>query len=100
MMLTYSVKHCRDFCEELKKARQIAEFALKMRSNTSGDVKHFGLKSMIANQILRKYGGNKKAKKVSHVNLTIPNQGIIVDKALKLISIPCLKLKLCYYFWV
>ena len=98
MMLTYSVKHCRDFCEELKKARQIAEFALKTRSNTSSDVKHFGLKSMIANQILRKYGRNKKAKKVTHVSLTIPNQGIIVDKALKLITIPCLKLKLCFYF--
>jgi len=54
---------------------------------------------MIANQILRKYGGrNKRAKKVRHVNLIVPNQGIVVDKALKLITIPCLKLKLCYHF--
>jgi len=98
MMLTYSVKHCRDFCEELKKARQIAEFALKTRSRTSSDVKHLGLKSMIANQILRKYGRNKKAKRITHVNLIIPNQGIVVDKALKLITMPSLKLKLNYYF--
>ena len=53
---------------------------------------------MIANQILRKYGRNKKAKKVSHVNLIVPNQGIFVDRALKVITIPCLKLKLCYHF--
>jgi putative transposase len=98
MMLTFNVKHCRNFCEELKKARQIAEFALMTRSSTSSDVKHFGLKSMIANQILRKYGRNKKAKRITHVNLIIPNQGIVVDKALKLITLPCLKLKLNYYF--
>jgi len=82
----------------LSKARQVAEFALKTKSNTSKDVKHFGLKSMIANQILRKYGRNRKAKKVIHVNLIVPNQGIFVDRALKVITVPCLKLKLCYYF--
>lgn len=97
-LLTYNIIHGRDFSEELRKARQIAEIALKTRSNTSKDVKHFGLKSMIANQILRKYGRNKEAKKISHVNLVVPNQGIFVDKALKVITIPCLKLKLCYHF--
>jgi len=82
----------------LNKARQIAEFAIETRSSTSKDVRHFGLKSAIANQILRKYGRNKKAKKVSHVNLVVPNQALFLDRALKLIAIPCLKLKLCYYF--
>ena len=98
LLLTYNIKHGRDFSDELRKARQIAEFAVKTRSNTSKDVKHFGLKSMIANQILRKYGRNKKARKVSHVNLIVPNQGIFVDRALKVITMPCLKLKLCYHF--
>lgn len=98
MILTYKVKHGRGFSEELRRARQIAEFAIKTRSRTSKDVKQFGLKSVIANQILRKYGRNKKARKASHVNLIIPNQGIIVDMALKVISMPCLKLKLCYHF--
>lgn len=53
---------------------------------------------MIANQILRKYGRDRKTKNVSHVKLIVPNQGISIDKALKLITIPCLKLKLCYHF--
>ena len=78
-LLTYKVKHHKDYSAELKKARQIAEFALKTRSNTSKDVKHFGLKSVIANQILRKYGRNKMAKRISNVNLIVPSQGIFVD---------------------
>lgn len=99
MILTYKLKHSKDFSEQLSKARQIAEFAITTRSKTSADVKHFGLKSMISNQILRKYGRDRKTKKVSHVNLIIPNQGIVIDKALKLITIPCLnQLKLCYHF--
>lgn len=92
------MRHGRNFSEELKKARRFAECAIRTKSNTSKDAKHFGLKSMIANQLLRKYGRNKKAKKVSHVNLIVPNQGIFVDRALKVITIPCLKLKLCYHF--
>ncbi|HZA47824.1 MAG TPA: transposase [Nitrososphaera sp.] len=98
MILTYKLKHSKDFSEELSKAKQIAEYAVKTRSNTSADVKHFGLKSMIANQILRKYGRDRKTKNVKHVNLIVPNQGIFVDRALKLIIIPCLKLKSCYHF--
>lgn len=62
-LLTYKLKHHRNFSEELRKARQIAEFAPKTISNTSKDVRQFGLKSVIANQILRKYCSNKKAKK-------------------------------------
>jgi putative transposase len=98
MILTYKLKHSKDFSNELAKARQIAEFAIKTKSKTSADVKYLGLKSMIANQILRKYGRDRKTKKISHVNLIIPNQGIHVDRALKLIRIACLELKLCYHF--
>ena len=96
MILTYKVKHGKDFNRELCLARKVAEFAIKERKISSKDVKHIGLKSMIANQILRKYARNKTIKKVSSVNLAIPNQGIKVNG--KEITIPCLKLKLPILF--
>jgi transposase len=98
MILIYVVKHNRDFSEELVKAKQIAEYAIKHRSLSSRDVKHIGLKSMISNQILRKYSKNKKCKKISNVNLVIPSQGIKVDKTKKTIHVPCLKLDFEYHF--
>ena len=98
MILTYKIKHGRDFIEELKKARQVAEFALEHKALSTKDVKHIGLKSIISNQILRKYSRNKKLKRVQHVNLTIPNQGIRVDKEQRLIKIPSLKLAVHYQF--
>lgn len=91
MILTYKIKHNRDFSAELAKAKQIAEFAITNNTLSSKDVKHFGLKSAIANQILRKYGKNKKIKFVSRVNLIVPSQGIKIDGML---SISCLNLKL------
>ena len=97
-LLTYKVKHHKDYSAELKKARQIAEFALKTRSNTSKDVKHFGLKSVIANQILRKYGRNKNVKRVRSVKLTIPGQAVNVNKQDRAIVAPCLKLAVPYQF--
>jgi len=98
MILTYKVKHQRDFSEQLSKAKKIAEFAIKNRKFSSKDVKHIGLKSMIANQILRKYGRNKKIKRTNSVNLIIPNQGIKVDKQTRCIEIPCLKFSFEYQF--
>ena len=96
MILTYKIKHGKDFGRELFLAKKVAEYGLEHRTISSKDVKHIGLKSMIANQILRKYARNKTIKKVSSVKLTIPNQGIKVVK--KEIQIPCLKLVLPILF--
>jgi len=98
MILTYKIKHGRDFSDELRKAKQIAKFAIQTHSLSSKDVKHFGLKSMISNQILRKYSRSKTAKSVKSVKLAVPNQGIKVDRDAKTISAPCLKLSLRYEF--
>ena len=96
MILTYKIKHNKDFSKELSLARKVAEHALQNRTLSSKDVKHLGLKSAISNQILRKYSRNKTIKRINSVNLTIPNQGIRTDS--KEIKIPCLKLALPIFF--
>jgi putative transposase len=88
MILTIKQKHCRDFSPELKKAKEVATFAIKTKSLSSKDVKYIGLKSMIANQVLRKYSHNKKLKNITSVKLTIPSQGITIKD--KEIRVPCL----------
>lgn len=98
MILTYKLRHERNLSEELGKARKVAEYALQHKSQSSKDVKHVGLKSVISNQILRKYSRNRKLKHIHKVNLCIPNQGINVDKEHQAIRIPSLKLELHYQF--
>lgn len=99
MILTFKIKHNRDFSNELEQAKKVAWFAIaNKKSLSSKNVKHIGLKSAISNQILRKYGRNKKIKTISSINLTVPNQSIKVNKEKRLISIPCIKLELNYYF--
>lgn len=93
MILTYNIKHNRGFSKELTQARKISEFAIKTKSNSSKDVKHLGLKSTIANQILRKYR-RSGIKRTSSVKLTIPGQSIKFDNKTKLAKIPCLNLEL------
>ncbi len=90
MILTFKVKHGADFSLELRKARQIAEFALATKTRSSKDVKQFGLKSAIANQILRKYSRNRSLKRVGSVKLTVPGQSVHVEG--DELKIPCLKL--------
>ena len=99
MILTYKIKHGRDFSVELAKARQVAEFALKNPNQfSSSAVKHIGLKAAIACQILRKYGRDKKIKKISNVNLIVPGQAIKPDTKNKVLWVACLKLTLTYHF--
>lgn len=98
MILTFKVRHNRDFSIELAKARQIAEFAIEHRTLSSKDVKHIGLKSMIANQILRKYSRDRKAKKVTKVKLSIPAQGIRFSHEKREITVPCVNLAMNYFF--
>jgi len=94
MILTYKIRHNIDLSTELRQARQVADFALKHRTLSTSAVKHIGLKSVISNQILRKYGRNKTIKQVHSVKLTVPNQGIRTKG--KEIAIPCLKFSLTF----
>ena len=98
MILTYKVKHGRDFSTELEKAHKIAEVALKTRTLSSKDVAQFGLKSIISNQILREYSRNGKLKRIGKVNLIVPSQGIKETRMERRIWIPSLKLNLPYQF--
>lgn len=91
MILTYKQSHNKNFGLEIGKAKQTAEFGIKNRCLSSKNVKHFGLKSIISNQILRKYVKDKKCKKITSVNLIIPNQGIKYNSVLQEIKIPSLK---------
>lgn len=118
MILTYKIRHERDFNDELKRAFQIAKFVVnppkshvtrysipggkfvisKNKSRSSKDVKDFKLPSAISNQILKKYGNQKTIKQVHNVNLIAPNQSIKVNKELKTIRIVPLDLTLSYQF--
>lgn len=97
MILTYNIKHNRNFSRELFFAKKVAVFTIQTKSNSSKDVRHLGLKSAIANQILRKYRRHG-IKKISSVKLTIPGQSINFDRIAKIAKIPCVNLDLdCRY---
>ena len=98
MILTYKIRHGRDFSVELVKARQVAQFAIEHRTLSSKDVREFGLKSVISNQILRKYSRNQNARKAKSVKLTIPAQGIRFNHEKRTISMPSLKFEVNYLF--
>lgn len=94
MILTFKIPHNKDFSEEFKKAKYIINFGLEQRHIgkyiTTKDVKQFGLKSLISNQLLRKYCKNKNTKVVKNIKLPICSQGIKFYNGL--VKIPCLRL--------
>ena len=92
MKKTYIIKHNIDYTIELEKAKQIAEWAVANKFNTNSKfVKHIGLKSTIACQILRKYCRSKTVKKISNIKLTIPyNNGVDIKIKDSKIYVPCL----------
>ncbi len=92
MILTYKLKHHQHLLSEREKSRQVALFALKTKTRTTKDVKHIGLKSLIANQILKKYSSNKKLKKISSVKLTLPSQAVQWSHGK--IKLSCLKMEI------
>lgn len=93
MILTYKLKHKFNLSNDLDKAIKVANFAINNRNKLSSkEVSHIGLKSAISNQILRKYGKNKKCKLIKNVNLIIPNQSIKIEN--KILKILPLKLNL------
>jgi putative transposase len=80
--LVVKIKHNADLTSQLEKAVLVANFAIKNRMKlSSANVSDIGLPSAISNQILRKYGRNKKAKKINptKIKLVVPNQSIKVD---------------------
>ena len=98
MILTYKIKHNRDFSTELKKARAVANYVLEHNVKSTAEVKQFGLKSAISNQIIRKYSRIRNIKSIHNVNLIIPGLSIKNDAEHSTIYIPCLKLSLPYNF--
>jgi len=90
-ILTRKVKHGHDFTEQLIKARRVADFAIHNRKKLSSKyVKDLGLPSAISNQILKKYGKNKKVKKLRRCKLTVPGQAIKLAGDHRSLSIKCL----------
>lgn len=93
--LVVKIKHNTDLTELLSKAVQVAKYAIKNRySLSSKNVSHIGLPSAISNQILRKYGKNKRCKKINpqKIKLVAPGQSIKINS--NTITITPLKLNL------
>jgi putative transposase len=89
--LTIKIKHNTDLLDKLKKAVLVAKYAIRNRYNLSSKhVSDIGLPSAISNQILRKYGKNKKCKKINpdKIKLVAPSQSIsIIDNIIKIIPL-------------
>jgi putative transposase len=86
-----TIKHNTDLSSELAKAVQVANYAIKNRDKLSSkNVSDIGLPSAISNQVLRKYGKNKKCQRVNpdKIKLVAPAQSIKVDgKSIRIIPL-------------
>lgn len=101
MIKTFKVKHRIDFDTSLfEKAIKVAQFALEHGYVSSKSVKHIGLKSEIANQIIRKYGLNKKIKAINpkRVKLTVPGGNVKFDLSSRKLRIPSLRVEFRCWF--
>ena len=89
--LVIKIKHNANLSDALNKAIIIANFAIKNRNKlSSANVKDIGLPSVISNQILRKYGKNKKCKHINpnNIKLVAPAQSIKVsDNAITIVPL-------------
>ena len=98
MILTFKMKHGQDYGALLTKAFEVAEFTVAnhIKSPNTTFVKDIrgDLPSMIACQVMKKYGHQKTIKEVHNVNLIVPGQGIKFVEETNSIWIPCLKLHL------
>lgn len=101
MIKTFKVKHGVSFEPPLfEKAIKVAQYALENGLVSTKAVKHIGLKSEIANQIVRKYGLNKKIKSINpkKVKLTVPGQNLKFDAETRKLRIPSLKVEFRCWF--
>jgi len=89
--LVIKIKHNTDLTDSLNKAIMIADFAIKHRHElSSANVKDIGLPSAISNQILRKYGKNKKCKHINpdKIKLVAPAQAIkVLDNTITIVPL-------------
>jgi putative transposase len=97
--LTYKIRHGLNLTHELELGRKVAEFAIQNKGNTNTKfVKHIGLKSQIACQVMRKYGGRRTkqatTKAIRNIVLPVPNQGIKWDG--HILKVPVLKWEIMF----
>lgn len=97
-ILTFKLRHDRDFGVELKQAVIIAEYgrANKVKMPYAKDVNAVRgcLGANTTGQIMRKYGRQKNIKQVHNVNLVVPGADIKYYEETNSIWIPCLKIHL------
>ena len=89
--LVIKIKHNLNLTDLLSKAILVANYAIKNRYKlSSANVKNIGLPSAISNQILRKYGKQKKCKRINpnKIKLVAPAQSIkINDNQIKIVPL-------------